>query len=55
MNFDKTIRSVSTIIHELGHSMHSYYTNKEQKIYTNYAIFYAEIASITNEMLLAYY
>jgi oligoendopeptidase F len=55
MNFDKTIRSVATIAHELGHSMHSLYTNKNQTIYTSTSIFYAEIASIVNETLLSYY
>jgi oligoendopeptidase F len=55
MNFDKTIRSIATIAHELGHSMHSLYTNKHQTIYTSTSIFYAEIASIVNETLLSYY
>jgi oligoendopeptidase F len=55
MNFDNSIRSVSTIAHELGHSMNSLYINKKQDIYTDVSIFYAEIASITNEMLLSYY
>jgi oligoendopeptidase F len=55
MNFDKTIRSISTVAHELGHSMHSLYTNKHQTIYTSTSIFYAEIASIVNEALLSYY
>jgi oligoendopeptidase F len=55
MNFDHTIRSVSTIAHELGHSLNSYYINKKQKIYNEVSIFYAEIASIVNEMLLSYY
>jgi oligoendopeptidase F len=55
MNFDRTIRSVSTIAHELGHSLNSYYINKKQKVYCEVAIFYAEIASIVNEMLLSYY
>jgi oligoendopeptidase F len=55
MNFDQTIRSVSTIAHELGHSLHSLYTNRQQTIYTSTSIFYAEIASIVNETLLSYY
>jgi oligoendopeptidase F len=55
MNFDRTIRSVYTIAHELGHSLNSYYINKKQKIYHEVAIFYAEVASIVNEMLLSYY
>jgi oligoendopeptidase F len=55
MNFDHTLNSISTIVHELGHSMNSFYTNKQQKIYTNNPIFCAEIASIVNEQLLYYY
>lgn len=55
MNFDGTLRSVGTIAHELGHSMHSLYFNKKQKVYADCAIFYAEIASIVNETLLSLY
>lgn len=55
MNFDKTYSSVTTIAHELGHSLNSYYNNKAQDIYSDVKIFYAEIASITNEILLNYY
>lgn len=53
LNYTNTIDSVSTLVHELGHSMHSYYSNKNQN-YTNssYPIFLAEIASTTNEILL---
>lgn len=55
MNFDKTFRSVTTIAHELGHSLNSYYINKKQDVYCGLEIFYAEIASITNEIILNYY
>jgi oligoendopeptidase F len=55
MNYDKTFNSLKTLVHELGHSINSYYVNKNQKIYTSVSIFYAEIASITNEVLLSYY
>ena len=55
MNFDKTFRSLSTLAHELGHSLNSYYINKFQDVYCELKIFYAEIASITNEILLNYY
>mgnify|MGYP002470902818 CR=1 FL=1 len=55
MNFDETFRSISTIAHELGHSMHSLYFNKKQKVYADCGIFYAEISSIVNETLLSLY
>lgn len=55
MNYDDSINAVSTLIHELGHSMHSYYFNKSQDIYADCSIFYAEISSIVNEVLLSYY
>ena len=55
MNFDGTMRSLETVIHELGHSVNSYYINKNQKVYNDEKIFYAEISSITNETLLSYY
>ena len=55
MNFDGTLRSVYTIVHELGHSMHSWKLLTKQKIYTDVSIFYAEISSIANEMLLNHY
>ena len=40
---------------KLGHSLNSYYINKKQDVYCSLSIFYAEIASITNEILLNYY
>ncbi|MCV3728518.1 oligoendopeptidase F [Ureaplasma miroungigenitalium] len=55
MNFDYSIESVQTIVHELGHSMHSMYANLNQPIFSEYKIFYAEIASVINEVLLNYY
>ena len=55
-NFVNKKRDVSTIAHELGHSMHSYYSNKTQNVIdANYTIMVAEIASTTNEILLAKY
>lgn len=53
MNYDNTLNSVSTLIHEIGHSLNSYFFNN-QKIYCSTSIFTAEVASITNEMLLNY-
>ena len=55
-NFVSRKRDVSTVAHELGHSMHSYYSNKTQNVIdANYTIMIAEIASTTNEILLAKY
>ena len=56
MNFEGKLNDVSTLAHELGHSMHSYFSieNNSYKN-SNYQIFVAEIASTVNEMLLANY
>lgn len=55
MNYDSTIQSIYTLVHELGHSMNSYYYGQAQKLYQDNSIFYAEIASINNEMILSHY
>lgn len=56
LNYQNELRDVSTIVHELGHSMHSYYTRTNQPYqYGDYPIFVAEVASTTNELLLADY
>lgn len=53
LNYNDSLESVSTMAHELGHSMHSYYSNKCQNyVVHNYPIFLAEIASTVNEILL---
>ena len=55
-NFVNKKRDISTVAHELGHAMHSYYSNENQNIIdSNYTIMVAEIASTTNEILLAKY
>lgn len=54
MNFDASLNSVYTIVHELGHSMHSLAFNN-QPVHAGSEIFFAEIASITNEVLLSEY
>ena len=56
LNYQNDLNDVSTIIHELGHSMHSYYTRTNQPYqYGDYPIFVAEVASTTNELLLSDY
>ncbi len=56
MNFNGKYDDVSTLAHELGHTMHSFYSNKNQPyVNADYPIFLAEVASITNEILLADY
>jgi oligoendopeptidase F len=53
LNYNNTLDDVFTLVHELGHSMHSYFTHKEQPyVYGNYTIFVAEVASTLNENLL---
>lgn len=53
LNYNNTVDSVSTMAHELGHSMHSYYSNKNQNAFdASYPIFLAEIASTVNEVLV---
>ena len=52
LNYNDTIDSVSTMAHELGHSMHSYYSKKQNYVDSNYPIFLAEIASTVNEVIL---
>ncbi len=56
LNYINSSRDVSTIAHELGHSMHSFYASKNQNaINANYTIMVAEVASTVNEILLANY
>lgn len=53
LNYDNTLNSVFTVAHELGHSMHTYYSNKFQPPSSaSYPIFLAEVASTLNEALL---
>ena len=56
LNYESTINDVFTLAHELGHSMHTYYSNKNQVSQkAGYEIFVAEVASTVNEMLLLNY
>lgn len=55
-SFNETKECVSTLAHEFGHAMHSFYANKAQPLFkADYGIFVAEIASTVNEVLLAKY
>lgn len=56
MNYKSLLRDVFTLAHEAGHSMHSFYTRKNQPYqYGDYPIFLAEVASTFNEELLSQY
>ncbi|MGV8980964.1 oligoendopeptidase F [Clostridium sp.] len=56
LNYNYQLNDVSTLAHEMGHSIHSYYSRKNQPyIYSEYELFCAEVASITNECLLIDY
>lgn len=56
LNYQGTINDVFTLAHEMGHALHSYYTNKTQPyIYSEYKIFVAEVASTLNESLLMHH
>ncbi|MCR5669691.1 MAG: oligoendopeptidase F [Butyrivibrio sp.] len=56
LNYSDTISDVFTLVHEMGHSMHTYYSCKAQSVFdSQYKIFVAEVASTTNEVLLYHY
>ncbi len=56
LNYDSTLDDVFTLAHELGHSMHTWFSNNTQPfLYSDYSLFCAEVASTTNEMLLYHY
>lgn len=56
LNHQDDLDSVFTIAHEMGHAMHTYYSNQTQPItYSDYRIFVAEVASTCNESLLCQY
>lgn len=56
LNYQDKYNDMSTLAHEAGHSMHSYYTRTNNPYqYGDYAIFVAEVASTVNELLLAKY
>lgn len=56
LNYQKTTHDIFTIAHEMGHSMHTYYSEKTQPVAkADYKIFVAEVASTCNEVLLLKY
>lgn len=56
LNYDNKLNDVFTIAHEMGHSLHTYYSNHNQPfVYGQYTIFVAEVASTVNESLLMDY
>jgi oligoendopeptidase F len=56
LNYSNTLESFSTVAHEMGHAMHTYYSHQNQPyVYESYATFVAEVASTTNEALLINY
>lgn len=56
LNYHNELNDVSTLVHEMGHSLHSYYSRKTQPYYyAGYTLFCAEVASTTNEALLINY
>ena len=56
LNYHGSLHDVFTLAHEMGHSMHSWYSNHKQPYaYSQYSIFVAEVASTLNEALLIHY
>ena len=56
LNHQDNMNSMFTLAHEMGHAMHTYYSNKKQPFtYADYLIFVAEVASTVNETLFGYY
>lgn len=56
LNYTDNLENVLTLAHEMGHALHTYYSNENQPfVYANYKIFVAEVASTLNESLLIHY
>lgn len=56
LNYHDTLNDAFTLVHEMGHSLHSYLSNRNQPtVYSDYVIFVAEVASTCNEALLMEY
>ncbi|WP_304171832.1 oligoendopeptidase F [Limnochorda pilosa] len=56
LNYQETLDDLFTLVHEMGHALHTYFSNRSQPyVYANYSIFVAEVASTLNEALLAHH
>lgn len=56
LNYQNNLNNVFTLAHEMGHAIHSYYSDKNQPyVYAGYKIFVAEVASTCNEALLIHH
>lgn len=56
LNYSDMLNDVFTVVHEMGHAMHTYYSNETQPyVYAGYRIFVAEVASTCNEAILINY
>lgn len=56
LNYSDTLNDVFTLVHEMGHAMHTYYSNSTQPYtYAGYRIFVAEVASTCNEAILIHH
>lgn len=56
LNYTPTVDNMFTLAHEMGHAMHTFYSNKNQEyVYSGYKIFVAEVASTLNEAMLTNY
>jgi oligoendopeptidase F len=56
LNWQDTLRDVFTLAHEMGHSIHTYFSHKTQPfVYSEYTLFVAEVASTLNEELLTHH
>ena len=56
LNYGNTLEGVFTLAHEMGHAMHSFYSNRnEPYVYSNHSLFVAEVASTCNEAVLMKY
>lgn len=56
LNYQETLDNLFTLVHEMGHALHTYFSDRAQPyVYSQYTIFVAEVASTVNEALLAHH